>query len=158
MDNNALHLMIEEYIYLVDEGKVQPKENYDVPETTASVEEAKKTYEVSTAISIYCKSQPNEAQLKFLEKVMEATKVASGSYMILDESKTAHFQNNHSEKVICFDLNPVELGIQNELFPKYEVKDFASKSLLFVDSLEKIAQNKDKKQALWLGLKRMFGI
>ena len=65
----------------------------------------------------------------------------------------------NAQNIICFGVNPFEIGLKDKTPMKYELSDIGNNSSIIpVDSLKEISQNDEKKKAFWFALKRMFNV
>lgn len=108
-------------------------------------------------------SQLNESTRAFFTKVLQAI---HKSHETLDnvngtELKSTAFADLLQQKVkliLIVDINPFELGIQNTVINKYELTTYQQVPVLYIDEFSKIEQDVNLKKALWLNLKKAFGV
>lgn len=137
----ALHLIFNDSpIYAID----------DSPSTPITKNSDSKIGFISKYKAV---SEIPETELTFLRKIFTAAKIDESSI-----SFTNSLDNHTFETVIGMGVNPFELGIQDTTFPFYEVKKYNSKNFIFTDDITSIMADKSKKEGLWFGLKRMFGV
>lgn len=94
-----------------------------------------------------------ENELSFLFKIFNAAKIQES-----DITFSNSLENSSFERVIGMGVNPFELGIKDATFPFYDVKTHDKTTYIFADEITSIMNDKSKKEGLWFGLKKMFGV
>ena len=151
MEENALYLLFNETIYLADSATITPKATKEDTHQQGSPP--------LKSVIILSKIALNEDENSFLQKVMQAINLNQTDYSIVIGSEISSLLGElNKKKVISFGVSAIDLQIQELAFPLYEVKKLNESDYLFADSVQKIATDVQKKQALWLNLKRMFSL
>jgi hypothetical protein len=97
----------------------------------------------------------------FLVKVLEAVKLTLNECAILNlhENDAVTLSDlgevTALKKLLLFGVSAGRVGISS-VTPSYTVNEHENIQWLQVDTLSAISENRDKKQGLWAGLKRIF--
>ncbi|GAB4092404.1 hypothetical protein [Flaviaesturariibacter terrae] len=104
-----------------------------------------------------------DADLAFLTNVLGACSLGMGDVAIVNWRRLeapdgpALSAALQARQVLLFDLTPADFGLPAN-FPPFQVQALAGRTYLHAPALGPIAADKELKKALWLALKKMFGV
>ncbi len=143
----ALHLIFgNNPIYAIDDVSSSKKD------VVKSKEKLISTQSEVCILLPQVKDSISSIEQEFLSKILTAAKIDSPNFT----HKTIDYIN--TKYVIGLGVNAFEFGLQDVTFNKYELKEYQSTHFLFADSLSIIMKDKNKKEALWMGMRRMFNL
>ncbi len=112
-------------------------------------------------ISVNNDEQLNQSHLQWLDKVIEAIKMNSNDFSIMDSNVAKMLRisklNSIFENIIIFDSNINNYGIHAKL-PKYEFFSFNTLNILYADEISITKDDNTLKKRLWLALQSQFNV
>lgn len=112
-------------------------------------------------ISVNNDEQLNQSHLQWLDKVIEAIKMNSNDFSIMDSNVAKMLRisklNSIFENIIIFDNNIDKYGIHANL-PKYEFFSFNNLNILYADEISITKDDNTLKKRLWLALQSQFNV
>lgn len=122
----------------------------------------KKRFDVKKTMICLDLSEPNFSaqQNEFLNKILESVKLSENDYAILFKEDIAGFVNQFTgvKNILLFGVHPTYLKLNGAHFIKYELQQYKTMNILYVDVLETISKKVEAKKALWFSLKRLYNI
>ncbi len=112
-------------------------------------------------ISVNNDEQLNQSHLQWLDKVIEAIKMNSNDFSIMDSNVAKMLRisklNSIFENIIIFDNNIDKYGIHANL-PKYEFFSFNNLNILYADEISITKDDNTLKKRLWFALQSQFHV
>ncbi len=164
----ALKFIFNEDLYMVGPASseridIEPSENI---QSTDEVRVPDKKKIDSDFIVVLNKSlDAASASHELLQKILGAVNRSMDNVDIIIDPKSQNLKIDNMELVngslkliLCFGINPFELGLQSQQINKYQLGIVDSFPVIQADDLASIQNNIDAKKALWLNLKKAFGM
>ncbi len=166
LSGSHLPHIYHETVYRLGDNKPLDEADMGTDEEGLDLQNAtygKNLKKIAILVSYPEKEVIDDSDLTFLEKILAAVKLTSEHVVIINLSKLPdnynydQIQHDWSPQcLIAFGVTFFDINIKEETFNLYELKEYNSCRFLNGDALKTIAQNQDKKKALWVNLQRMF--
>lgn len=127
---------------------IYPELIYDI---SSSINQEANTLIITTYTDLAAIPEKN-----FLLKILNAVGLSDKDiHCVKGTSKSAELLTDYTRALIFGPL-PFEIGIKEVAINLYEAATYNDCQCVFADTLDKIQNDKSKKEGLWLNMKRIF--